>query len=594
MLSRYPRNLSALQEVLKIAQKQFGEINEKVELLVAETLDVSPIKVYEVVNFYGNLWEGPYPEKRFKVCTGLSCQLRGADEVVDTLCDHYDVMEGELDPDKDILIREMECIAACDGAPAVIFNDSVIPDLDPESARELAEEADADASGIPSPDDQKPQKRPDASKQVLTARMDHDDSHTLERYRKEGGYEAAEKALTEMTPEEVTETVKEAGVQGRGGAGFPAGVKWSFIPDPDELDRPIYLTVNADESEPGTFKDRLILEEDPHQLLEGIILCCYAVGAHTSYIYIRGKFGKGYRRIRSAINDAYEAGLLGEDLFDTGFDLDVYPHRGGGAYICGEETAMLESLEGKKALPRIRPPFPAQKGLYDCPTVVNNVETLSNVPHIIEHGAEWYKNLGGDPENPGTRLFCVSGDVARPGIYEAPLDIPAEELLYDLAGGVRNDNDLKAFIPGGASAPVLTPDEMDVRMDYGSLQDVGSIAGSGGVMVIDDTRCMLRVLQNFEHFFHVESCGQCTPCREGTGWAEKVITRVENGNGRDNDMKLLKNMKERIQGKTICALADGAVGPLESIVNKYEDEIQRHIDEQECPFRNENTEERSS
>ncbi len=583
--SHYPdgKEGSAVQEVLRIAQHQFGEINEEIELLVAETLDISSIRVHEVVQFYENVWEDHFPEKRLEVCTGLSCQLRGAHDVLETICEYYDVYEGEVDEEKDVLVKEMECLAACDGAPAMLCNEELVPDLDEKNVEELLEQLDS-GEWTPDPMEQEKQKRPESSVTILTAGMDDDDSHTLEHYRSEGGYETARDVLNEMEPEDVQETVKEGGVQGRGGAGFPAGVKWSFVPDPEEMGKPVYLTVNADESEPGTFKDRMLMEEKPHLPLEGIIICSYAVKSHTSYIYIRGEFGKGFRRMKQAIDEAYEAGIFGDDVLGTGYELNVYPNRDGGAYICGEETAMLTSLEGRKALPRNRPPFPAVKGLYDCPTVVNNLETLSNVPAILKNGPDWYKSIGEDEDNPGSRMFCVSGDVANPGVYEEPLDINAEELVYDVAGGIRNGNEIKAFIPGGASAPVLTPDEMDVSMGFTTLDDAGSMAGSGGVMVVDETRCMVRVLLNLEHFFYFESCGQCTPCREGTGWTEKIVERIENGNGRMEDIELLEGMSDRVRGTTICALADAAMMPLDSFVSKYKDEFVEHIEREECPF----------
>ncbi len=585
--SHYPdgKEGSAVQEVLRIAQEQFGEINEEIELLVAETLDISSIRVHEVVLFYENVWEGHFPEKRYEVCTGLSCQLAGSEEVVEKICDHYDVYEGEVNEEKDVVVKEMECLAACDGAPAMLCNEELIPDLDEKDLDEFLEKMD-NGEIDPDPSDQEPQKRPGSSTEILTAGMDEENSHTFDFYRSNGGYETAREVLNEMTPEEVTDAVKEGGVQGRGGAGFPTGVKWGFVPDPEDIGKPVYLTVNADESEPGTFKDRMLMEEKPHLPLEGIIISAFAVKCHTAYIYIRGEFGKGYEHMKEAVDTLYEQDILGEDTLGTGYDLDIHIHRAGGAYICGEETAMLTSMEGYKALPRNRPPFPAVKGLYDCPTVVNNLETLSNVPGILENGPEWYQNIGDDEDNPGTRMFCVSGDVANPGVYEEPLDINAEKLIYDVAGGIRNGNDIKALIPGGASSPVLTPDEMDVSMGFTTLDEAGTMAGSGGVMVIDETRCVVRVLQNIEYFFQFESCGQCTPCREGTGWAENIIRRIEEGEGHMEDMELLDNMGDQIQGKTICALADAAVMPLRSFVDKYRDEFEAHIEAGECPIDN--------
>src|SRR5213594_1687282 len=357
---------------------------------------------------------------------------------------------------------------------------------------------------------------------ILLRNIDIQDSHTLQVYESRGGYRALRKALKEMTPERVTEEVKASGLRGRGGAGFPTGMKWSFVPK-DSL-KPKYLICNADESEPGTFKDRLLIEKDPHAMVEGVILASYAIQSHTAFIYIRGELAFGAKVLERAIAEAYQAGYLGKNISGSGYDLELILHRGAGAYICGEETGLLSSLEGGRGWPKVKPPFPATRGLFGCPTIVNNVETLACVPHIVLRGADWFRAIGPE-KSPGPKLFCVSGHVVRPGTYELPMGTPLREIIYTHAGGIPGGRKLKAVIPGGASMPVFTADEIDVPMDMDSVQKAGSFLGSAGIMVMDETVCMVWALLIIERFFHHESCGQCTPCREGTGWKKRSMTR---------------------------------------------------------------------
>jgi NADH-quinone oxidoreductase subunit F len=415
--------------------------------------------------------------------------------------------------------------------------------------------------------------------QILTRHIGTADLWKLKVYRAHGGYRTLEKALRTYQPAELVTMVRDAGLRGRGGAGFPTGVKWGFLPK-DE--RPRYLICNADESEPGTFKDRLLLEEDPHQVLEGLIISCYAVRAHLAFIYMRGEFFLGARRMQAAIDEAYAVGYLGPNVCGTGMQLDVLLHRGAGAYICGEETGLIESLEGKRAYPRIKPPFPANIGAFGMPTIVNNVETLANVPHIVEHGAAWYNSIG--PErNRGTRLFCVSGKVRKPGVYELPLGIPLRDIIFEHAGGLPDGRTLKAVIPGGASARILTAAEaMQVNSDFDALQNAGSMGGSGGIMVLDDTVCIVQSTYIIAEFFHDESCGQCSPCREGTGWMEKILHRIETGEGRPGDVDLLLHMGTNIFGRTICPLGDASVWPVESAITKFRAEFEHHIRDKRC------------
>jgi NADH-quinone oxidoreductase subunit F len=402
----------------------------------------------------------------------------------------------------------------------------------------------------------------------------------LETYQSEGGYEALKKILQSKIPQEdIIEAVKQSGLRGRGGAGFPTGLKWSFINRTAPGDK--YVVVNSDEGEPGTFKDRDILRYNPHSLVEGMIICGYAIGAATGYNYIRGEFWEPYERFEAALGEAREAGLLGENILGSGFSFDIHTHLGAGAYICGEETALLESLEGKKGQPRFKPPFPAMFGLYGRPTVINNTETLASVPDIIRQGADWFREIG-VPNSGGPKLFSVSGNVARPGNYEVPLGTPFSELL-EMAGGMRDGRPCKAVIPGGSSAPVL-PGEvmMDLTMDYDSIAQAGSMLGSGAVIVMDDTNCMVKVLDRISYFYYEESCGQCTPCREGTGWMHRVVHRIETGKGRNEDLDLLDDVASKIMGRTICALGDAAAMPVTGFIKHFRDEFQYHIDHQKC------------
>jgi NADH-quinone oxidoreductase subunit F len=415
---------------------------------------------------------------------------------------------------------------------------------------------------------------------LLFKHIQRENLWTLPVYESLGGYEMWKKILAEKTPPEtIIDMIKKSALRGRGGAGFSAGLKWSFMPRSAPGQK--YLVCNSDEGEPGTFKDRDIMRYNPHALIEGMAICAYAIGATVGYNYIRGEFWEPYERCEQALQEAYRAGLLGKNVLGSGVDFDLYNHLGAGAYICGEETALLESLEGKKGLPRFKPPFPAHYGLYGRPTTINNTETLASVPDIIRHGADWFLNMG-KPNNGGPKIFCVSGHVNRPGNYEVPLGTPFAKLL-GLAGGVRTGHRLKAVIPGGSSAKVLPAQiMMDLAMDYDSLAKAGSMIGSGGVVVMDETTCMVRALRRIAHFYYEESCGQCTPCREGTGWMHRVIDRIEQGKGRQPDLDMLLEVAGKIEGRTICAFGEAAAWPVQSFVTHFRDEFQYHIDHGDC------------
>lgn len=398
----------------------------------------------------------------------------------------------------------------------------------------------------------------------------------IDEYEKTGGYEQARTVFDRFTREALIEEVKKSNLRGLGGAGFPCGMKWSFVAQ--NTGKPVYLAVNADEGEPGTFKDKYIIRHVPHALLEGIIIAAYANNVHKAYVYIRGEYSGPADILDRAVEEAKKKGYLGKKIFGRDFDLEVVVHRGAGAYICGEETGLLESLEGKRAYPRLKPPFPAVVGLFGCPTVINNVETLSYLPFILKGGAEWYAKLGSE-KNGGMRLLCVSGHVKKPGVYELPLGISLREVIYTHAGGIRENRKLKAVVPGGLSAAILTADEIDVGLDFDQLRAKGTMAGSGGVIVMDETTSIVEALMVTMRFYAHESCGQCSPCREGTGWVNKILTRVVGGEGRKQDIDNLLDICSFMGGTTICALADGAAMPLRSYPQKFRAEFEAYIAE---------------
>jgi NADH-quinone oxidoreductase subunit F len=412
---------------------------------------------------------------------------------------------------------------------------------------------------------------------VLSKHFGDKDAVRLDGWIERGGYVALKKSF-DMSPEEITQVVKDAGLRGRGGAGFPAGLKWSFMPKDD---RPRYLACNADESEPGTFKDRELMRWTPHQVIEGIIISSYAIQAQHAYIYIRGEFVDVVRVLNGAVVEAYERGYLGENILGSGFDLDLTVHLGAGAYIAGEETGLLNSLEGRRAEPRVKPPFPAQRGAFDMPTTVNNVETLASVPHIVENGADWYRQWGTE-KSPGTKLFSCCGHLQRPGNYEVPLDFSLKELVYDVCGGPPEGRGLLAVIPGGSSVPIMTADELDCDVSYEGIEAAGSLLGSGGLIAMDNSTCMVHAVRRMVEFYAHESCGQCTNCREGTSWLGKILRRIERGDGREEDIPLLLDIGANMAARTICPLSDSAAVPVVSSIQKFGDEYMAHIKDGRC------------
>lgn len=418
------------------------------------------------------------------------------------------------------------------------------------------------------------------SRKIISARFDVPDNHKFAVYKQNGGYAAADKALR-MSEEDLIDEVKKSGIRGRGGAGFPAGVKWSFVPK--NIDKPRYLCVNADEGEPGTFKDQQILIKDPHALIEGIIVCCRAVGIETAYVYVRGEYDVPIKRLQAAIDEAYGAGYLGKNVKGSGSNVDVVVHRGAGAYICGEETGLIESIEGKKGQPRPKPPFPAVVGLFGCPTVVNNVETISALRYIINEGGANYASIG-TPKSTGTMLFSISGMVERPGVYESEFGVNLWDFIEKSTGGVLGRRALKAVIPGGSSSPILTAEEArGTNLDYESIAAAGSMLGSGAIMVLSEDVCIVKALKVITRFYAHESCGQCPPCREGTYWMYRIADRLEKGEGTMEDIDLLASICPNLMGRTVCVLADAAAMPTASYVKKFRAEFEAHVHQKGCP-----------
>lgn len=415
---------------------------------------------------------------------------------------------------------------------------------------------------------------------IVTKNMDVPGLDTLEVYQRYEGYQGLKNALTEYQPDELVEMVKKSGLRGRGGAGFPTGMKWSFLA---KNDKPRYLCCNSDESEPGTCKDRMMMEKNPHQLVEGVAICSYACRVNTAFIFIRGEMPYAARQVERAVEEAYAAGYLGENILGSGYSLDVIVHRGAGAYICGEESALMEALEGRRGYPRLKPPFPAAVGVYGGPTVINNCETLSTLPAILRNGADWYASIGTE-KSKGTRVFCLSGQVKKPGNYELPINTSFRTLIYEYGGGILHDRQIKAFVPGGSSAPMLGPDKLDVTMDYESVAAAGSMAGAGAIIVISDETCIVSAVLRMTEFYRDESCGKCTPCREGTYWLTEILHRLEHGGGKQKDLDLLLDICDNISGKSFCPLGDAATGSIVSGIKLFREEFAEHVRQGACPM----------
>ena len=615
-ISHYPvSKRSASLPLLHLWQEQFGYISDEAIKWIAARLDLQPIQILELVTFYPMFRRHPAGKKHIRVCRTLSCQLAGSYELRDAVAkaagidlnkwkaEYYGHEHGDAEhshaveksvrehvvhnsghgnpvarsADGQYSIEFVECLASCGSAPVAMVGDLFKENVRVEDAASLLTLERSDAT-LPKVLPPHPKERRLVFKNIDRKGWTSD----IDCYLRDGGYNDLKKALT-MAPEVITDEVKQSGLRGRGGAGFPCGVKWGFIKRGGP--KPTYLICNADESEPGTFKDRYIIHQDPHQLIEGMVISCFAVGANLGYIYIRGEFPEGAEILENALAEARAKGFVGKNIGGTGFNCDIYVHRGAGAYICGEETGLIESLEGKRAYPRIKPPyFPAVLGLYQCPTIVNNVETLCDVKHIIAMGGAEFAKMG-KPNNTGTRILCVSGDVQKPGYYEVEVgSITMGELINDICGGMRPGRILKAVIPGGSSAKVLKAGETykvkdrtltleDIPMDFDTIAACGSMAGSGGIIVMDDSRDMVECLNNINEFYAHESCGQCTPCREGALWMMKITERMLAGGGTERDPDQLKTIGDNIAGKTICAFGEACAWPTQSFVQKFRDEF---------------------
>src|SRR6202162_3468741 len=607
-IGHYPpdQKRSAALPLLHLWQEHFDFINDDAVTWIAAKLGLQPINIFELITFYPMLREKRAGKTHIRVCRTLSCAMAGSYQLMENLCAATGIQRPpspdygaasktdeataaghesiSVSADENYSVEFVECLASCGSAPVCMVNDELRENVDLNSVAERLLNQTPNLKPVTSPH---PLERRIVFKNIGCPDWKTD----IDTYLEAGGYEDLKKAL-KMSRTDIVNEVKTSGLRGRGGAGFPCGVKWSFI-KPDEQ-KPVYLICNADESEPGTFKDRYIIHEDPHQLLEGIVISCFALNARTAYIYIRGEFPEGARILEKAIEEAREQNFLGKNILGSDFDCEIYIHRGAGAYICGEETGLIESLEGKRAYPRIKPPyFPAVLGLYMCPTIVHNVETLCNVKHIIAMGGAKYARLG-RPNNTGTRIVCVSGDVQRPGYFEIEVGaVTMGQLIYDMAGGLKFGRRLKAVIPGGSSAKVLRADERfklkqkqpdgstieremsidEIPMDFDSLTAAGSMAGSGGVIVLDDSRDMVWTLNNINEFYAHESCGQCTPCREGALWMKKITDRMLLGGGVIEDPRTLKTIGDNIAGRTICAFGEACAWPTQSFVEKFPNEF---------------------
>jgi len=572
IIKRYDEPRAAMLPLLWLVQADVGHIPPEAERWIGALDGVAVSHVREVVSFYSMFRTRAAGRHELRVCTSLPCMLRGAGEVLAQLEARLHIRPGETTSDGGLTLTEVECLCACEIAPAGQLDEQFIGPLDSGSIEAIARDALAPPTG--SSPIEEPQPFVSTDGPVISTRFRNTAGTWWDAYVADGGYAAAAKALSSMTPSQVIDEVSKANLRGLGGAGFPTGRKWSFIPKGSP--KPKYLVVNADEGEPGTFKDRYILERDPHALVEGMIVAAYAIGSHKAYVYIRGEYFRPAERFARAVTEAYERGWLGKNIQGSGFDLDVVIHRGAGAYICGEETALLTSIEGGKGFPKLKPPFPAISGLFQCPTIVNNVETLACVPFILREGADRFAALGTAKQG-GTRLFSVCGHVNRPGLYEAPVGITLRELIDRHAEGVRRGHTLKAVIPGGMSAKVLDGKEIDVAMDFDSLLAAGTMAGSGGVIVMDDSTSMIDALQSAAKFFAHESCGQCSPCREGTGWVHRIMQRISRGEGRLQDLDDLLSIARAMEGKTICVFADAAAWPVQSYITKFRAEFEDHI-----------------
>ena len=596
ILARYPagRQRSGILPALYVIQREYGYCPVQAQDELAAILGIAPAEVGAVVGFYNMLHEEPKGEYHIEVCTNVPCMLRGGNQCLHNFESALGIHHGEKTEDGQFALDHMECLGSCGTAPMAIVTDRKTAQIryfeDLGSVEDVGRMIDLLKSGkgftnlarwTPQADPNnegaadKPYRTGGMEPRYLMARLNTPDSHKTETYEADGGYETARRVLSEVEPADMVDQIKASGIRGRGGAGFPTGIKWGFLP---QGVRPRYLVVNADESEPGTFKDRIIMEYDPHQLIEGIILSAHAIESEKAFIYLRGEYYFAYVRLQGALAEAKAKGYLGENIFGGGKNLDVVVHRGAGAYECGEETAQLSSLEGYRGQPRLKPPFPAVEGLYAKPTIVNNVESLCNVTHVMRHGVEWYKGFGTE-RSPGMRIFCLSGNVKRPGLYELPHATPLSELVNKYGGGPQDEeSEIKAIVPGGLSMKMFKPDQFDTPLDFESVTEAGSLLGSAGVIAIDERTSMVEVARRTLSFYREESCGKCTPCREGTAWLEKILLRIEEGQGLGKDLELMEYIADNIAGKSFCPFGEASVWGLQSNLLKFRSEFSVQIE----------------
>lgn len=537
-----PRGETALLPALHAAQSVYGYLPEEVATEVGRALKVPLADVYGVIDFYAMFYSEPVGKTIIRVCNDPPCSTAGGDEVLNTVCRHLRVAPHEVSADNAYTVERAPCLGLCEHAPAVLVGDTAIGRANTEKAGEIIQGMGERPHGVVGGDIR-----------ILTANCGKAKPTSLHQYVENGGYRGLRKAIA-IKPEDIIAEVKAAGLVGRGGAAFPTGIKWEGAFKADG--KPKYVVCNADESEPGTFKDRVLMEEDPHRTIEGMIIAAYAIGAHEGYLYIRGEYPYGYKVMSTALDEARQAGYLGENILDSGFDFDIEMRMGAGAYICGEETALFESIEGKRGFPRVKPPFPTTYGLFGKPTVINNVETFCNVPYILEYGASEYRNFGTE-KSPGPKLFCVSGDVARPGLYEVPFGVTLRHLLDDLAGGVTGGS-LQAILFGGAAGAFATEENLNVRMTFEDLRAQGLPLGSGVVMVFNQQRDLRHVFKGLAHFFADESCGKCYPCQIGTQRQYEILSRLAEGDIHEQDVDRLTDVGWTMVDASLCGLGQTA------------------------------------
>ena len=576
LVGKYPVRRSALVPMLLYAQDEVGYLSDAVIAEVAARVGITELDVRNVASYYSMLRFKPAGKYNIQVCTNISCMLRGGYQIYEEFQAELGVGDKGVTADGVFSLEEVECIGACAWAPAIEVNYDFHHQLTPAQVPQIiASYRDKPKTKVALP---ALVSHPDEVK--IVSRRFGQGAAKIDKYIQLGGYEAAKKCLAEGS-EWIINEMKASGLRGRGGAGFPTGLKWSFVPK--QSAKPKYVLVNGDESEPGTCKDHLIFLHDPHAVIEGTIIAGLAIGAKTGFIYLRGEYRYLLEIMEKAVADAYAKGFLGTHIFGSETEFQIITQTGAGAYEVGEESALMESLEGKRGVPRIKPPFPAVVGLYGGPTVINNAETIATVPQVIAMGSAAFAEVG-SVRNGGTRLFGISGHVERPGVYELPMGYNLKKMIYEVAGGVRGGRGLKAVVPGGSSTPVLLPEEIDIGMDFDQVGKAGSMLGSGGVVVIDDQTCIVEFALRTISFYQHESCGWCIPCREGTDWLKKSLTRFHAGFGERKDIDNIQYLAENMMGRTFCPLGDAAAMPILGFVKKFRKEFEEHLGGRACPF----------